>query len=328
MSPFYLGGQMFMSGSASISAPTLTALSSPLLAQATGGGQPITLAGTNLSGVTGVTIGAASATSVSSTSLSVTFTPPVNTQSATPYNISATTAGGTATLIGALYSLPATTTGGSLVAAWYAAEGWGTNTWKDLIGGITLGLAGTYTDPPTLNASWTNGQPGINFVPGVNGQSLINQTQPVISATVGHILFFGDMSQPAPVATYQLPFDSGSPTSAGNQWTAYCLNGRNIRTYQGTDAATTKTFSATPQWTEFYYDGATALGSYVNINNGNTPYNVTLSDVGFTGFTIGGRYSGPGFGWAGNIGLMMIYTGTLSSGDLIILNNIVTAIYA
>ena len=158
MSHAALGGILFMGSN--LPAPVLTSLTSPLLASALGGGQSITLSGSNLSSVTGVKVGSASATGISSTSLSVTFTAPANTASSTPYNISVMTANGTATLSNALYSLPASSA--ILTAVWYAAQGWNNTaiTWTDIINGYVLSVQSG--NPPTYTTSWTNSQPAIS----------------------------------------------------------------------------------------------------------------------------------------------------------------------
>ena len=94
-----------------VAAPTLVSLNRDFFVAA--GGAVIVGTGTNLTVVTGVTVGGTAATAVSSTSTTVTFTCPAKTATGYPgtwYDVIVTTPGGSYTLTAALESLPTPST--------------------------------------------------------------------------------------------------------------------------------------------------------------------------------------------------------------------------
>lgn len=299
--------------------PTLTALTYPLVASASGVGQPITLTGTGLSGVTFVSVGAALATGVSSTPTSVTFTPPVNIASATPYNITVTTIDGAATLIGAIYTLPA-----SAAYCWYAAYGYnfGAGTWTDLIHGVTLSATIAGMTKPTFTPSWTNSQAALTWS-GTNSlhnpAGITTQAQPVSVFVVGDITSTTD---------FNYFFDGGvSGGLAGVIFqgtnTAYLYAG-------GTPTATTTSFpTSTPGELEFKFSTAGLAG--VELDNASPNFTFTNAPGSEVGFTVGSRYDGNATvssGLIGDVGLIVIFSGTPSVADRAVIHGISQGIYA
>jgi len=302
--------------------PVLNAKLSPFIRSELGGGQPMTLTGLNLSSTSSVTVGGVAATSVSSTPTSVTFTAPALTNSATPYVINVTTTYGTANLVRSYYALPASSA--TLLAVWYAAEGWTGTTWTDRINGIVMSSGFASGIIPPVLSSWADGQPTLTFSSAATS-GLQNASSPTIVGSIGEILLYADMTTPP--AGYALQVDSGSAT----QWAVLSDTNRYCQMFQTStmQGSVSTAWSTTPQWVENYFHGSTSLGSFICINNG-TQYPITLADGGSIGCTVGCRYDGNATvpsGLDGHISLVMFYSGTLSSGDRATLNSIVHAIY-
>lgn len=299
--------------------PTLNSLTYPLVATASGVGQPITLIGTGLSGVTSVKVGVALATGVSSTSTTVTFTPPVNLASVTPYNISVSTVDGTATLIGAVYTLPA-----SVAYCWYAAYGFntGTGVWTDLVHGVALSPTVSGMTQPTFTPSWSNGQASLTW----SGTNAVHNTAGITTQPQPMSVFvIGDVTS---TVDYNFFFDGG--VSGGLAGALFTGTNTAYLYANGTPTATTTTVpTSEPDLLEFAFSTTGTAG--VEVNNPFAPFTLTTAAASETGFTVGSRYDGNATltsGLTGNIGLILIFSGTPSVPDRAVMHGISQGLYA
>ena len=307
--PAGFGASFFLGGGSP--APTLVALTTPLVASGNGGGASITLAGTNLTGVTSVKVGSASATGVSSTSTTVTFTPPANTASATPYAVHVTTAGGTATLSNALYSLPT-----GITAAWYTPQyDSAGGSWTDLVGGVALTAIVPSSMKPTVTSGWANGQPATTYA---TSNSLSNASAPGAQAQPFSVFAVANATDDS---NFEILWASGN---ASVYCDIYIGSGTYAVSTQAVAGTTTSALmSSTPCLLEAFMNGAS---STITQDNGTPAAAAGTGTNGTTGFTIG-DYPGGGYGWVGSIGFLAIFAGTPSSGDRSIIHGISQGIY-
>jgi hypothetical protein len=296
------------------SAPTLNALTSPLLSSANGGGPTVILSGSNLTGVTGVTVGGTAATGVSSGPTTVNFTMPANTASATPVSIVVTTASGSATLTNAVYVLPANVT-----HAWYAGMDYFSGTWTDIVGSVALTAALSGFTAPTITSSWQNSQPALNF----GGSNALQIAATVTQAQPGSMFVVADRTS---TTNYGFFLDGGT---AGH-WQLYgTASGGAINQYIQGGTGYQSTFNAlTPGFLlEGFFDTSS---SEMFLNNGASTTTGTVGSGSQSGLTVGAQYNGNGTivsGLVGHIALALIYNGTPSGGDRTIIHGISQALY-
>lgn len=296
---------------------------SPILGNATLLG-PFLLAGSNLSNVTGVTVGGAAATSVSSTSIGVVFTPPATTASATPYTITVTTAFGTCVLPNAFYSLP---TGFSHIfytpvfASKGNPNGFGTvnNQWGDAVGSVDLQAIVSGMTAPTLTSSWANGQPAVTFS---GTQALQSTSAPLTHAQPFSYFVVGTVTD---TTNYDMFFATGSSSSQvyGTTTPGSAL----LSEYAGTQVQSTFSASSTPHLYEFFFNGAS---SFITQDNGAQSTFNPGADANGTGLTIGSQYDGNNTitsGVIGSVALLMYFNGAPSSGNRTLLHSVCQAIY-
>jgi hypothetical protein len=297
--------------------PTLAALTSPFLMTAAGGGQAVTLTGTNLTAsATTVAVCGAFASGVTASGTSVTFTWPTGVAEDQSCNIVTSTPAGSATLstggcstCAAVYVLSANVTN-----VWYAAEFYdsGTQTWTDLVGGLTATPPGSpFAVVPTYSATWSNGQPG--FVQSAQ-QGFANTT---ITLTQPDSIFVFGNSTTTTGDTYY--FDGNG---AGRQLLRDDFNTPQI--YAGTFFSNVLS-NGTPAWVECDFNGASSAILVNNVtgtpSTGNAGTN-TLSPGINLGFGNGGAAS-----IAGGYGVFVMYEGSPTTGERAFMNSIFNLIY-
>jgi hypothetical protein len=306
--------------------PTLDSLKAPLFAPAAGGGQAVTLFGSNLGGITSVTVGNAKAFPTATANDSITFKWPANLASATAYDITATALPNpkfnvvaqvsTNTIRRGVYYLPALVTN-----AWYANEFFVAAVtlsngvivpakWTDLIGGIAAsGLSG-----PTFVPKWSNRGGALLF----NGaQFLQNVSQPV-AAQPGAVFVVGQIDA-LPTQVYV------SGGSAGTSWTVYQDAAHRPTITAGTSLTDVTDHLGNPSTFEAVFNG---VASAISVNDGAKTTGNAGAD-NFTGITFGALYDGAtDFLTNGYKSLVLLYNGIPSPTDEALINGILTNVYA
>jgi len=300
--------------------PTLAPLSSPLLAPALGGGQPVTLLGNNLSGAIAVRVGSNTIAPISTTKTSVTFKWPPNVASATPYDIAVIfpTDGDnnygtkTNTLRAAVYYLPS-----SVVNAWYAAEFYSaispmSATWTDLVNGVQVSTFNNL-DAPEFEASWSNGQPALEF----NGAAGLHNPS------------FPALSQPG--AVFVVGQTGGANTNStyfGGGWSAYQTgigNNGSPTMNAGTALSDTLDYILRPSIAEYIFDGTT---SSITVGQGTRTVGPAGSNA-LAGISLGIFADGSTQPLLGGFeAMVLIYNGIPTTTDENIIAAIATSIYA
>jgi hypothetical protein len=290
--------------------PTLTALANPLMAPAavTLNTPTLTLQGTNLATVTGVTVGGSAATAVSSTSTSVTFRVPNGlTPSATPYNVVVTNAVGSGTLPSAIYV-------DDLAYGWSCTQGYSGGVWTDFVAGKTASvtIAG-FTAPDYVTSSY-NGHCSLVF----NGtQALSTAAATLPSNTVGALDTVFTVATANPTNNFLV----------GGDWAEYGLTSGSMRLNAGTDLSTSWVNTGIPRRLYGVVNGAS---SSVQLDNA-TATSGNAGSTALTTITIGSRSDGNATltqsALKGYIPFVGIRTTVPTSGQIAVDDGITNAIW-